>query len=207
MILNDVVCWGVPFWRNSIIYKHRLSIIIFISLVWWDRVISRIDEKGEKIWKMIWLFFIPLISVFEVFDEMVVPVNVWMFPTDSHELEHPCDHMRRSDVKLPTPCVCGWDEVCGGIEMIIEHQSHSQHNTVLKYPVCQSECHDAVLFESDTLSIQHACFYVMIFRIIVVWDSFELQVFVIITFVCLKWFFLIIFVLKKWHYITLFQNW
>ena len=51
MILIDVVCWGVLFWRNRVIYKHRLSLVHFISFVWWDRVISRIDEKWEKIWK------------------------------------------------------------------------------------------------------------------------------------------------------------
>ena len=34
---------------------------------------------------------------------------------------------------------------------IIEHQSHSQCNTDPKYPVCESECGDVVLFGSDLL--------------------------------------------------------
>ena len=96
------------------------------------------------------VFLIPLISVLiAVFDEMVVPVIVWVFPTDSHELEYPHDHMCMSDVKPPTACDCGWDGVCEGSVMIIEHQSHSQCNTDPKYPVCESECGDAVLFVID----------------------------------------------------------
>ena len=35
--------------------------------------------------------------------------------------------------------------------MIIEHQSHSQYNTVPKNSVCQSEYGVFVLFESDNL--------------------------------------------------------
>ena len=31
--------------------------------------------------------------------------------------------------------------------MIIEHQYHSQHNTVLEYPVSQSECGDVVFLK------------------------------------------------------------
>ena len=89
VILNDIVCWGILFWRNSVIYKHGLNIVIFISFVWLNRVIWRIDERLGKIWKVIWVFLIPLISVFAVFDGMVVPVIAWVFPTDSHELEYP----------------------------------------------------------------------------------------------------------------------
>ena len=48
VILNDGVCWGVLFWRNSVIYKHGLRIIIFISFYWWDRMIWRIDERNGK---------------------------------------------------------------------------------------------------------------------------------------------------------------
>ena len=115
VILIDDVCWGVQFWRNSVIYKHRLNIVIFISFDWWARMIWRIDEKWEKIWKVNRVFLIPLISVlFGVFDEMVVPVIVWVFPTDSHELEYPRDHMCMSDVKPPTACDCGWDKSVWG---------------------------------------------------------------------------------------------
>ena len=71
----------------------------------------------------------------------------WVFSTDSHELEHPSYHMCMSDVKLPTPCGCGWDEKCEGSGMIIEHHFHSEFNTVPNYPVCQSECGDVVWIE------------------------------------------------------------
>ena len=113
MILNDAVCWDVLFWRNPIIYKHGSRIVIFISFHWWDRVIPRIDERGEKIWKVIWVFFIPLISVlFGVFDEMVVPIIVWVFPTDSHELEYPPWPHVYEWCETSTPCDCGCDEMC-----------------------------------------------------------------------------------------------
>ena len=48
VILIDIVCWSVPSWRNSVIYKHRLRIVIFISFDWWDRMIWRIDERNGK---------------------------------------------------------------------------------------------------------------------------------------------------------------
>ena len=57
VILIDDVCWGVPFWRNSVIYKHRLNIIIFISFDWLNRMIWRIDERnGERYEKWIECF-------------------------------------------------------------------------------------------------------------------------------------------------------
>ena len=99
-------------------------------------------KKWGMIWKVIWVFLIPLISVFPMFDEMVVPVIVWVFPTDSHEQEHLHDRMRMSYVKPPTACDCGWDELCEWSVKIIEHQSHSQCNTDPKYPVSESECSD-----------------------------------------------------------------
>ena len=138
------------------------EIVLFINIDWiFLFSFHLIDKTGwfkelmkrrEKIWKVIWVFFIPLISVlFGVFDEMVVPIIVWVFPTDSHELEHPRDYMCKSDVRLPILCDCGWDGLREGSGMIIEHQSHSQNNTVPNYPVCQSECGDDVLFRSDWL--------------------------------------------------------
>ena len=48
VILIDDICWCVPFWRNSVIYKHRLRIIIFISFDWCDRMMWRIDEINGK---------------------------------------------------------------------------------------------------------------------------------------------------------------
>ena len=133
--------------------SHFEGTLLFINMDWgllfsfhlidvtgWFEELMK--EMG-KIWKVNRVFLIPLISVlFAVFDEMVVPVIVWVFPTDSHELEYPRDHMCRSDVKPPTACDCGWDGVCDGSVMIIEHQSHSQCNTDPKYPVCESECGD-----------------------------------------------------------------
>ena len=57
--------------------------------------------------------FIPFIFVlFLLFNEMFFPIIVWVFPTYSHELEHPRDYMCKSDMKFPTPCDCDWDEVC-----------------------------------------------------------------------------------------------
>ena len=56
VILIDGVCWGVPFWRNSVIYKHRLNIVIFISFDWCDMVVWRIDEEWERYEKWIECF-------------------------------------------------------------------------------------------------------------------------------------------------------
>ena len=71
---------------------------------WFEELMK---EMG-KIWKVNRVFLIPLICVlFAVFDEIVVPVIVWEFPTYSHELEYPHDHMCRSDVK-PPHCLWLW---------------------------------------------------------------------------------------------------
>ena len=72
-----------------------------------------------------------------------------MFPADSHELEHLRDHMCRSVVKPPLLVFVDEMKVCERSGMIIEHKSHSRHNTVLKYSVSDSECGDFVLFRSD----------------------------------------------------------
>ena len=136
---------GVSYFEGIQLFINRYWVLLFsfhfIDETGWFKELMK---RREKIWKVIWLFFIPLTSVlFGVFDEMVVSIIVWVFPTDSHELEHTRDHMCRSDVKPSTPCVCGmkWG-ACEGSGMIIHHQSHSQHNTDPKYPVCQSECGD-----------------------------------------------------------------
>ena len=59
--------WDVLFWMNRGCLK------------WW------LKRKGND------EFFITLSSVvlIGVFDEMLIPVIVWVFPTDSHELEYP----------------------------------------------------------------------------------------------------------------------
>ena len=39
--------------------------------------------------------------------------------------------------------------MCEGKRMIIEHQFHSQNNTVPKYSLSESECGEVVLFGVD----------------------------------------------------------
>ena len=91
---------GVSYFEGTLLPINRYWVLLFsFHLIddtgWFQELMKRMG----KIWKVIWVFFIPLICVFGVFDEMVVPVIVWVFPTDSHEQEHIHDRMRMSYVK------------------------------------------------------------------------------------------------------------
>ena len=117
---------GVSNFEGTLLFINMDWILLFpfhfIDMTGW---IEELMEEMGKIWKVNWVFLIPLISVlFAVFDGIVVPVIVWVFPTDSHGLEYPRDHMCRSDVKPPTPCDCGWDDKKDN-EKEIKNQRHS----------------------------------------------------------------------------------
>ena len=94
---------GVSYFEGTLLFINMdWGLLFSFQLIDVTRWFEELMKEMGKIWKVNRVFLIPLISVlFAVFDEMVVPVIVWVFPTDSHELEYPRDHMCRSDVKPP----------------------------------------------------------------------------------------------------------
>ena len=95
---------GVSNFEGTLFFINIEWILLFsFHLIDVTRWFEELMKEMGKIWKVNWVFLIPLISVlFAVFDEMVVPVIVWVFPTCSHELEYLRYHMCMNDVE--------WDE-------------------------------------------------------------------------------------------------